>query len=267
VPNWAGGLRYNGHWFCSRACVEHAARAGFERPAMVPPLPSTLPPLRLGVLLRHAGAVDEAGLKAGLDAQRASGRRLGDELRRLRIVDPGLVLRALATQGGVRYLTAFDVTHVPRRAQGGAGDLESGEPSGPAWLPADTVRALGLIPFEADDVNQRLKVVCAAPLPRVAIRALLQLTGWTAEPFLVHDDVYEQALRMYRADEAGTTTTVGTVAAAAACVADAAQAERSITVRSAACDRYTWVRIEGARQTSDLLVPSEELCLAAPTAR
>jgi len=252
VPGWSTGLRYNGHWFCSRACVEHAARTGFERPAIMPPALSALPPLRLGALLRHAGAITESHLNAALEAQRASGRRLGRELCSLRVVEPETVLRALANQAGVSYFAAFDVARVRRET---------------SWLASDTVRALGLIPFEADESQRRLKVVCTAPVPRISLRALQQLTGWAPEPFLVDDDIWDHALRLYRGDHTGDVMTVGTVDAAVARVADAAQAQRSITVRSAAFDNFTWVRIEGARQVSDLLVPMEEPCLAAPTAR
>ncbi|MGE0445000.1 MAG: hypothetical protein AB7P99_07200 [Vicinamibacterales bacterium] len=250
VPGWSTGLRYNGHWFCSRTCVENAARTGFERPAIMPPAMSALPPLRLGVLLRHVGAVTEAHVTAALDAQRASGRRLGRELCSLRVVEPDAVLRALATQAGVSYMASFDVRRVRRDTSG---------------LAPETVRALGLIPFEADEAKRLLKVICVAPVPRIALRALHQLTGWTPEPFLVDDATWEQAARLYRTDRPVDAATVGTVDAVASRVADAAAAQRSITVKSAAVDNFTWVRIEGARQVSDLLV--EEPCLAAPIAR
>jgi hypothetical protein len=44
------------------------------------------------------------------------------------------------------------------------------------------------------------------------------------------------------------------MAAAAAHIAETAEENRSITMRSANCDRYTWVRVEGPRLVSDLLV-------------
>ena len=174
------------------------------------------------------------------------------------------MLRALAAQAGVSYLATFDVDRVTR---------------GPAWLPAPTVRALGLVPFEIDESSRKLKVVCAAPVPRSAARAVLKLTGWTAEPYLVDDEVWRQALDAYRpADsvseqDAGQARTVSGMAAAAACVADTAQSSRAITMRSASCDRYTWVRVEGPRLVSDLLVPAdrrgamEERCQAERIAR
>lgn len=243
APRWASGIRFNGRWYCSRACVEHAAREGLDAPA-IPAAPTTaLPPLKLGVLLRHLGALSEADLTSALESQRESGLRLGAELRRRGLVAADAILRALAAQGGISYFTIFDVGRVTR---------------GPAWLPTQTVRALGLVPFEVDDTQKKLRVVCSAPVPRTAMRALLKLTGWTAEPYLVEDDVLQDAMRAYRPvhaeEQFGEAITVAGVAAAAARVADTAVAGRALTMRSANCDRYTWVRLEGPTHVSDLLV-------------
>ena len=247
APKWAAGIRFNGHWYCSRECVEHAARVGLDAPAIPAASAGALPPLKVGVLLRHLGVLSEQGLEMGLQAQKSSGRKLGDELVQLGLISAESLLKALAAQGGVSYLPAFDAARVMH---------------GPSWLPAETVRALGLVPFEADEAMKRLRVICTAPVPRSAMRALFKLTGWTAEPYLVDDDVWHQALRLYRPSADGAqrseVMTVKGAAAAAARVADTAQLDRSVTMRAATCDDYTWVRVEGARQVSDLLIPSME---------
>ena len=52
-----GALQFNGAAYCSRACVEQAALAGLGEPATRATRPErvdALPPLKLGVLLRHA---------------------------------------------------------------------------------------------------------------------------------------------------------------------------------------------------------------------
>lgn len=260
APKWAAGLRFNGHWYCSRECVEHAARVGLDTPAIATASAGALPPLKLGVLLRHLGAVTEQTLDLALDAQRSSGRRLGAELLALNLAPADAILKALAAQGNVSYLPAFDVQRVMH---------------GPAWLPAETVRALGLVPFEANESEKRLRVVCTAPVPRSAMRALLKLTGWTAEPYLVEDDIWQQALRMYRPSAAANdsvqrreSVTVKGADAAAARIADSALLDRSVTMRSANCDQYTWVRVEGKQQVSDLMIPAaEEPCQAVRIAR
>jgi hypothetical protein len=63
--------------------------------------------------------------------------------------------------------------------------------------------------------------------------------------------------------------TVNGAEAAAARIADNALLDRSVTMRAASCDQYTWVRVEGPRQVSDLLIPAiqEEPCQAARIAR
>jgi hypothetical protein len=240
---WTSGVRFNGQWYCSRGCVEHAARTGLDTPAVPAAPASSLPPLKLGALLRHLGVLSEADLTSALDTQRESGLRLGAELRRRNLVAPEAILRALAAQGGISYFASFDVARVTR---------------GPAWLPVETVRALGLVPFDVDEPQRTLRVVCAAPVPRTATRALVKLTGWTAEPYLVDDEVLQDAMRAYRpahvTEQVGEAITVANVAAAAARVADTVAAGRALTMRTANCDRYTWVRLEGPAHVSDLLV-------------
>jgi hypothetical protein len=243
APRWASGIRFNGQWYCSRGCVESAAREGLDSPAIPAAPAAALPPLKLGVLLRHLGVISEDVLNSALESQRESGLRLGAELQRRQLVTAEPILRALAAQGMVSYLPAFDVDRVTR---------------GPAWLPSETVRALGLVPFDVDETHKKLRVVCTAPVPRTAMRALLKLTGWTAEPYLVEDEVLQDAMHAYRPVHAtaqfGEAITVAGVAAAAARVADTAVAGRALTMRSANCDRYTWVRLEGPAHVSDLLV-------------
>ena len=245
APRWATGMRFNGDWYCSRTCVMSAAREGLDVPVAPQPANSALRHLRVGVLLRHVGAISETQLNDALRSQRASGRRLGQELQQLGSVSGDVVTRALAAQGGVSYLTTFDVERVKR---------------GPSWLPAATVRALGVVPFEVIESMRTVKVVCAAPVPRSALRALKTLTGWDAEPYLVDDDVWQRALDAYRpasgASEHGQSEarTMRGVADAAAWVADAAQSGRSVTMRSVRAGDYTVVRVEAPSIMSDLLI-------------
>jgi hypothetical protein len=237
--------------------VQEAARAGLDGRA-VPAVPtSALPPLRLGALLRHLNAVTEADLNAALASQQESGCRLGAELQRRGCVTADLVLRALAAQSSVSYLSSFDLSRVH---------------NGPSWLPVDTVRALGLIPFDVDEDALQVRVICPAPVPRAAVRAMQKLTGWTPEVYLVSDEVWERALGEYRSmpgqSPDSEVVTVGGIDAAAALVADTASADRAVTMRHAQWDRFTWVRVEGPTLVSNLLVPgvTEGTCLAAHTA-
>jgi hypothetical protein len=235
-----GGVRLNGTWFCSRSCAGTAVRRGLESPPAVGESAGALPPLRIGALLRHQGAITQAQLDAALASQRQSGLRLGAELQRLGFVSSATLVRALAAQAGVSYLTSVDPARV-RRAPGG--------------LSGDMVRALGLLPFEAHD--QRLHVICMAPLPRRALRALARLTGWTAEPYLVDDAVWERALESYAPADAGDvhrSEVVHDLEAASSYVVAAAAAGRDAVVRYAGCGDFVWVRVEGGAKTQDVLI-------------
>jgi hypothetical protein len=267
-----GALQFNGDWYCSRACVEQAALAGLTVPEDGARTSGTraLPPLKLGVLLRHAGAITEAQLDAALTAKARTGLRIGEQLEQMGLASADTVLRALATQAGVSYLSNFDVARV-RRA--------------PSALTPAIVRALGLVPFEADQIGQRLHVISAAPLPRTAIRAMTKLTGWSIEVYLVKDAVFDAALDAYQPagqmEVAEDTSTVRTLDAAAARIAERAARDRAITVRHVAYDdgsrtsgsrasgsraSYVWVRVEGSERISDLLIEKETECPAAYTA-
>jgi hypothetical protein len=259
APKWAAGIRLNGEWFCSRPCVQIAARAGLDTQAPPASLAgSSLRSLRLGVLLRHLNVITEGQLKAALESQRESGCRLGAELQRLGHATGEQILRALAAQSSVSYLASFEVSRVK---------------NGPTWLTTDTVRALGLVPFEVDASTNRnrLHLICQAPVPRAAVRALQKLTGWTAEVYLVHDDVWERAVQEYQPSVGtvadGEVRTVGGIDDAAALVAETASVDRTVTMRHAKWNRFTWVRVEGPTQVSNFLVPvMEGTCLAAHTA-
>ena len=253
-----GGVRLNGTWFCSRSCAATAVRRGLECAPAVGESAGALPPLRIGALLRHQGAITQAQLDEALAGKRKSGLRLGAELQRLGHVSSATLVRVLAAQAGVSYLTSVDLARV-RRAPGG--------------LSVDMVRALGLLPFEAEMQERRLRVLCTAPVPRPALRAMARLTGWTAEPYLVDDAAWERALDAYAPDasEDHPSEVVHDVTAASAHVVAAAAGGRDAVIRYAGCGDFVWVRVEGgARTTQDVLIASEasaELGRSAPPAQ
>ena len=95
-----GGVRLNGTWFCSRACAATAVRRGLESPPAVGESAGSLPPLRIGALLRHQGAITQAQLDEALASQRKSGLRLGAELQRLGFVTSARSHTASSTRYG-----------------------------------------------------------------------------------------------------------------------------------------------------------------------
>jgi hypothetical protein len=129
----------------------------------------------------------------------------------------------------------------------------------PSGLSIDAVRALGIAPISAVDEG-RVRVVCPAPLPRRAISALRQLTGWTLDVYLVSDEDWRAILDNYGADlddaaragrqPAFVQTT--SLADAASHVARAAARGRSTTVIEARWDDHAWLRVQGAGLVEDV---------------
>ncbi len=262
VGHFGLGLRVDAAWFCSPACVGAQAAIRLRQASAAPadaPAVLSVPPLRLGVLLLHQGAITSAQLNAGLLGQRTSGRRLGAELVELGLCAPEMILKGLSAQAGVSYLSSVDAARV-RTAPGG--------------LSSDEVRALGLVPLGAVAAQRLLMVACTAPVPRAALAALRQLTGWSADPYLVGDHDFETLMEAYgsarpAAPPAPATHFIRTrdVDDAAVWIAAAASAERTISMTEAHCAPFTWVRVAGASAVSTLLVPYQEepACRVATT--
>src|SRR3977135_1987653 len=104
TPRRSVGFRLNGSWVCSRPCLETAIRHDLDEPARIISSSVSLPPLRLGVLLRHLGVLTAAQLQLALSEQQRTGMRLGAQLRTLGLVTGEPILRALAAQANVSYL-------------------------------------------------------------------------------------------------------------------------------------------------------------------
>ncbi len=255
APRWMAGLRLNDAWYCSRTCLESAVRDGLQTLVTMPHSVVGLPPLKLGALLRHQGAINETQLRSALDAQRTTGLRLGAQLEQLGWLATEPLLRALAAQAGISYLTTLDLSRVKQA---------------PGDLTETTVRALGLIPFEADEDRARLHVLCTAPVPRASLRALSRLTTWTPEPYLVDDRLWERALAAYRPADTPVphdALLVGDFRTAATRVAQVARQSGAVTMKQADCRDYVWVRVEGSSHVHDVLVTTseEKTCQAAST--
>lgn len=233
------GLYVDAVWFCSDACVEADAErrlrdVGARTAALVAPA------LRLGAILMQQRKITARQLTTALDGQRASRRRLGQELFQTGVISREVLLGALSAQGGVRYLATIDHAAV-RTAPGG--------------LSADEVRALGIVPF--GEAGERLLVACTAPVPKAALDALAVLIGRPVDPFLVADAELEPLQRAYGEDADGgvPTTTVKDIPEGAAHIAAAAAGAGAVTVKEARVDPFTWVRIAANGRISTLLVP------------
>lgn len=240
------GVRFEGEWYCSRACVEGLARerlidatltwgsGGIHGSAM-----------RLGAVLLHMRVISRDTLYEALRLQKRSALKLGEQLIEMGVLQIHDVVRALATQAGTGYLPDVDPALVQH---------------GPGGLSKDAVRALGVVPFEANQQLKRLKVACAAPLPRLALAALRELTGWTVDPFIVSDATCRVLLEAYGSVPSEHPVSVvrpRTVVEATAHIARAVETGRAVRMQQARCDPFVWVRLEGDEAREDLLLPME----------
>jgi hypothetical protein len=256
------GFRVDHDWFCSPACIAAAAEVRFRQrgqqsTASATPTLAPVPALRLGVLLLHQGAITSASLTKALKAQKESGLRLGAQLLQLGLATQESILRGLSAQAGISYLTSIDASRV-RQAPGG--------------LSTDEIRALGIVPFGTVEAGHQMMVACQAPVPRAALSALRQLTGWNPEPFLVSDVDFAALMQGYgiaapTPRRVQQLVKVRDIADAADRIAGAAASSRSISITEADLAPFRWVRIDSRSGVETLLVPFEQepTCQAAFT--
>ena len=173
------------------------------------------------------------------------------------LVSSNDVLRALAAQERVGYLSTVETTRLH-------------DVSHP--LSSATLRELGLIPLDVDPLGERLTVAARAPVPRTALRAIHEVTGWTAEPLLVSDEDWRTlATRTARKSHRRAIPVASVEEAVNATTAMVRERDtRDISV--ARIDPYILVRATGRRRKKDVLfhmvTPRQEApCQAESTLR
>lgn len=234
-------------WYCSSTCVEETVRRRIkDLPPVEPAYIQCWRPMRLGQLLRSQLGLTKEEIEAALGAHRM-GTPIGQRLREAGLVSAEDVLRALATQAGVRYLTTVDPRVVALR---------------PGELPVDVVRTLGIVPISADPEKREMQVACAAPVPGLAVRAVTKLTNWAVEPLLVTDETLPRLIDLYTSlpgERRNGRPDVCDLRTAPARVAQFAKEQRSVRVSYERCDPYVWVRLSGESATADLLTTTGDL--------
>jgi hypothetical protein len=234
------GFLFDGAWHCSVGCLDAAARERLVKSSRPRRLAAPRQAqLRLGVLLVHQVGLSHEVLDEALREQARTGLRLGAQLVRMGAASEHEVLRALAAQAGVGYLTSPDRTrYVPA----------------PANLSPDAVRALGLVPVGIDSKSEVIRVACIAPVPRMAMTVLRDLTGFRVEPYLVSDRQFEEMLDDWRAaqEPEAAPAAVNDLPSAAARVVAAARENGAVRMTEALCNDHVLVRLDTGGRTEDL---------------
>jgi hypothetical protein len=241
------GIFIDQHWYCSTRCVEEAVRQRVrDLPPVEPAFVQSWRRTKLGRLLTQQMGLPGAIIDRALGVQESAGMPMGQRLRRQGLVSTDELLRALATQAGVRYLTAVNPRIVAHR---------------PGELSQDIVRALGIVPIAADAIKREMQVACTAPIPGLAVRALTNLTEWAVEPLLVSDESLPHLIEVYGTRWPRRSAMSGAVCdllSGPAQVARFAKSRRIVRMLHERCDPYVWVRLDAPGATADVLMALQE---------
>lgn len=249
------GLRLDDAWYCSATCLELAACERLSKTRPVTPAATAMRRPKLGGVLATLKRLPADVVEQAATRQAQTGLRIGTQLVELGAVSRFDLLRALASQSGVGFLTSVDAARVT---------------TAPGNLSPQVVRALGLVPFEADHRHDVLKVACTAPVPRAAVAALRELTGSIIEPYLVADEQWPALAQAYGTSARArgpVYSTVSDVAAAAAHVADAAREAGEVRMTEARCDEHLWIRLDVGGHIEEFWLSERAEEPAARTAR
>lgn len=252
LPDWLTthgrmGIFVDDQWFCSSRCVEAAVMARIkDLPRVEPAYVQGWRAMKLGSLLMQQVGLPRETIEAAAAEHVRLGAPIGRTLQDLGLVTAEDVLRALATQAGVRYLTSINPRVVSHS---------------PAGLPKDVVRALRVVPIAADQKRREMQVACVAPVPGLAVRALTRLTDWAVEPLLVADEAMPHLVELYAAADGPRGSDVGFVCdllSGPSRVAQFAKRQRRVRIAHERCDPYVWVRLDAAGATANLLMSMPE---------
>lgn len=250
-PRWwrmrsTRGATLDGAWLCSQACVEDIVHTRLRGSPATPVVLPRIPRIRLGALLRHQRIVPAEQIARALEAQTTTRMRLGEQLRAMGILEPHVLLRALADQAGVSYLPTVDVGLVA---------------DAPGGLSRDAIQALRVVPIGKPEEG-RIRVAFPAPVPRTELSIFRQQTGWSPEPYLVSDDDWLLLLEHYgriAKPRAVDDLSMGfarerDLAEGARRLAQVAVATGEVRMREARWGKYAWVRLQGEGAVFDLLL-------------
>jgi hypothetical protein len=229
-----------GRWFCTDHCLEREIESVVEeflfKRGSVTRAPHRMP---LGLLMLSRGPLNKDQLKTALLTQRREpSDKIGKWLQRLGYVTEKQVVAALALQWGTPVLV-FPEEIAPQSA-----------------IPWELLNALRIMPVRLAPTQGTLYVAFSDPVDHAVLRAIEQMTGWSASPCIVSDTVMDRLLSKMHSSErdyAHTFENVIEPAEIARITASYAGRLGTSEVKLTECGAYIWARLKDGRRDSDIL--------------
>src|SRR5579871_1329484 len=246
----SGGVRLQGHWYCSLDCFEHAIGNVFAGMLQVPDEPlRRAHRVPIGLLLLGRGVISENDLKSALTQQRQSvNERLGRALVRLGLASANDISAALAAQWGCAVFPLEQDHRYRSCAQ---------------MLPFALLDSARMLPVHYLSSNQMLFVGFSDDVDHTALYAAEQLLGSRTEPCVVSESAMTEALEEMRSQSRPAEIVFETVwnsPQIARTIRDYALKLGADELLLARPRKFLWVRLRAAGHAWDLMfrLPAEK---------
>lgn len=239
VSHGAGSFRVHGHRFCFPLCFEQELHRRFELRA--PASRRSRPPHRvpLGLLMLSRGELSHEQLRRALEAQRQSGSgRIGEWIKKLGYAHEQQITAALAAQWSCPVLRKL--------------------PASPAEcaVPFQLLRRFQMAPVYYSRPTRVLHIAFAADIEYRALLAIEEILICKAEPCMADATSLNSMLAQIEEQGRGTDQLFENVRGAEEMTRIASGYAAKLgadDLRIAGCGEYIWVRMEGRKDSANLL--------------
>ena len=247
----SGGVRLQGHWYCSLDCFEQVIGNVFSGMLQTPDEPlRRAHRVPIGLLLLGRGVISENELKSALSLQRQSANeRLGRALIRLGLASASDISAALAAQWGC---AVFPLEQDQRYR------------SCAHMLPFALLDTARMLPVHYLSSNHLLFVGFSDDVDHTALYSIEQLLGSRTEPCVVSESAMTEALEEMRSQSRPAEIVFETVwnsPQIARTIRDYAVKLGADELLLARPRKFLWVRLRTAGDSLDLLfrLPPEKV--------
>lgn len=239
VSHGAGSVRVHGRRFCFPLCFEKELHRRFE--LRTPPSRRSRPPHRvpLGLLMLSRGELSHEQLRRALEAQRQGGSgRIGEWIKKLGYAHEQQITAALAAQWSCPVLRKL--------------------PASPAEcaIPFQLLRRFQMAPVYYSCSTRVLHIAFAADIEYRALLAIEEILECKAEPCMADATSLNSMLAQIEEQGRGTDQLFEHVRGADEMTRIASGYAAKLgadDVRAAGCGEYIWVRMQGRKDSANLL--------------